>query len=240
MNKFEIRRQRLKAIKDEQFNGVIAALAEKIDKNPSYVSRLLYPEGHPNKKNIADKMVDDIEKALNLPRGWLDGLVTDDKAVLALSDLKKDENLEYNFVKIEVFDIEASCGHGSIVDRETINVLRSIEFTAEFAFKLFGKRNVKYIKVITAKGDSMVPTLRSGANVFVDTEINFFDGDGVYVFVHDNELYIKRLQMTGDKLIVISDNPIYERWRVEKSLVDLFYIQGKVVVGQNIDYVYFD
>jgi len=86
----------------------------------------------------------------------------------------------------------------------------------------------------------MMPTIKSGANVFVDTKINYFDGDGVYVFVFDNEIYIKRLQMTGTEIIVISDNAIYERWRLDKQLMKNFYIQGKVFIGQNIDYIYFD
>lgn len=57
----------------------------------------------------------------------------------------------------------------------------------------------------------MMPTIKFGANIFVDTKIDYFDGDGVYVFIFDNEIYIKRLQITGTEIIVISDNSIYEK-----------------------------
>lgn len=77
-------------------------------------------------------------------------------------------------------------------------------------------------------------------NIFVDTKINYFDGDGIYVFVFDNKIYIKRIQVTGTEVIVISDNLVYEKWRLDKNSLQNFHIQGKVFVGQNIDYVYFD
>ena len=237
MNKYEIRRLNLIKLKDELCEGKIVDLAKRINKDQGYVSRLLYEEGKKYKKNIADRMVSDIESAFNLPRGWLDGLSADND----LSDMIINNEGELsNGVKIEVLDVKASCGNGIITDREFASVLRSIEFTPDYAAKLFGRRSTEYIKVITAKGDSMTPTIKSGANIFVDTKINYFDGDGVYVFVFDNEIYIKRIQVTGTEVIIISDNSVYEKWRLDKSLLENFYIQGKVFVGQNIDYVYFD
>ena len=237
MNRYEIRRLNLIKLKDELCEGKIVELARRINKDQGYVSRLLYEEGKKYKKNIADRMVSDIESAFNLPRGWLDGLSADND----LSDMIINNEGELkNGVKIEVLDVKASCGNGIITDREFASVLRSIEFTPDYAAKLFGRRSTEYIKVITAKGDSMTPTIKSGANIFVDTKINYFDGDGVYVFVFDNEIYIKRIQVTGTEVIVISDNLVYEKWRLDKNSLENFYIQGKVFVGQNIDYVYFD
>ena len=237
MNRYEIRRLNLIKLKDELCEGKIVDLARRINKDQGYVSRLLYEEGKKYKKNIADRMVSDIESAFGLPRGWLDGLSADND----LSDMIINNEGELsNGVKIEVLDVKASCGNGIITDREFASVLRSIEFTPDYAAKLFGRRSTEYIKVITAKGDSMTPTIKSGANIFVDTKINYFDGDGVYVFVFDNEIYIKRIQVTGTEVIVISDNLVYEKWRLDKNSLENFYIQGKVFVGQNIDYVYFD
>lgn len=237
MDRYEIRRLNLIKLKDELCGGKIVSLAKRLNKDQGFVSRLLYEEGKKYKKNIADKLVSDIEQAFNLPRGWLDGLSTDNQ----LSDLNiNQDNNGKNGVKIDVLDISASCGNGIITEREFASVLRSIEFTPDYAAKLFGRRSTEYIKVITAKGDSMTPTIKSGANIFVDTKINYFDGDGVYVFVFDNEIYIKRIQVTGTEVIVISDNLVYEKWRLDKKSLQNFYIQGKVFVGQNIDYIYFD
>ena len=143
-------------------------------------------------------------------------------------------------MKIDVFDVSASCGCGVITEREFASVLRSIEFTREFALKMFGRRSTDLIKVITARGDSMMPTIKSGSNIFVHTKMDYFDGDGFYVFILDNEIYIKRLQITGTEIIVISDNSIYEKWRLDKQMMNNFHIQGKVIIGQNIEYIYFD
>lgn len=234
MNRYEIRRLNLIKLKDELCDGKIVTLAKRMNKDQGFVSRLLYEEGKKYKKNIADKLVSDIESSFNLPRGWLDGLSKNNK----LTD--QNINQENNGVKIDVLDISANCGNGIITERELASVLRSIEFTPDYAAKLFGRRSTEYIKVITAKGDSMTPTIKSGANIFVDTKINYFDGDGIYVFVFDNKIYIKRIQVTGTEVIVISDNLVYEKWRLDKNSLQNFHIQGKVFVGQNIDYVYFD
>ena len=238
MNKFEIRRLNLIRLKDEYCDGKVVNLARVLNKDQGYVSRLLYEEGKKYKKNIADKLVSDIESSFGLQRGWLDGLTSDSNQPIKQNINKK--NNGNDGVKIEVLDISASCGDGVITEREFASVLRSIEFTHEFALKMFGRRSTELIKVITAKGDSMTPTIKSGANVFVDTKINYFDGDGVYVFIFDNEIYIKRLQITGTEIIVISDNSIYEKWRLDKQCMNNFYIQGKVIIGQNIEYIYFD
>lgn len=72
MDKYETRRLRLKELIDEKSNGVIARFAELIDRDASYVSRMLYPPGKSGRKRIADDMIELIEKKLNLPRGWFD------------------------------------------------------------------------------------------------------------------------------------------------------------------------
>jgi len=52
--------------------GKQSVLAKKIEKEPSYVSRILYPEGKAGKKRIADDLIEAIEKGFQLPHGWLD------------------------------------------------------------------------------------------------------------------------------------------------------------------------
>lgn len=68
-DKYEFRRQRLIRLRDEQCGGRVAELARRIDRAPSYVSRLLYPEGKAGKKRIADEMLDVIGAVFP---GWLD------------------------------------------------------------------------------------------------------------------------------------------------------------------------
>ncbi len=74
MDKYEQRRLRLIQIRDELCGGKAVDVARRIEREPSYVSRMLYEDGKKGKKRIADDMVEVIEKAFSLPRGWMDGI----------------------------------------------------------------------------------------------------------------------------------------------------------------------
>jgi len=41
--------------------------------------------------------------------------------------------------------------------------------------------------------------------------------------------------MLKDKLVVISDNPAYERWAIENDEEDQLFVMGKVLIRQSID-----
>ncbi len=74
----------------------------------------------------------------------------------------------------------------------------------------------------------MCPTIEPGDLIFVDASINQFDGDGIYVFGFDDKIYVKRLQMIPDKLLVISDNQIYREWGImqPKTNTDSWSLEG--------------
>ncbi|WP_217870832.1 hypothetical protein [Chromobacterium violaceum] len=71
MDKYERRRLRLIELRDKHCHGRNADLARVIDRDASYVGRMLYPEGKAGKKRIAEDMVEIIEKSFGLP-GWFD------------------------------------------------------------------------------------------------------------------------------------------------------------------------
>nr|WP_274921738.1 S24 family peptidase [Providencia sp. G1(2023)] len=157
--------------------------ARAIGKDKSYVSRMLYPPSKSGYKRIGDKMVLAIQDALGLPAGWMDGIIESEIPEPSRS------------YKVEVLDVEASAGAGVMVLDEFIETITAIEYSDEEAKRLFGGRPASTIKMITVKGDSMAETFEPRDQIFVDMTINHFDGDGIYVFVLDNQLYIKRLQM---------------------------------------------
>lgn len=66
------RKARLRELLDHSCGGVIAVLAQKIERNDSYVSRMLYPPNKAGAKPVGDKMMRVIEKAFSLPRAWFD------------------------------------------------------------------------------------------------------------------------------------------------------------------------
>ncbi|EJD6541467.1 helix-turn-helix transcriptional regulator [Providencia rettgeri] len=150
-------------------------------------------------------------------------------------ELEDDSNVQGRY-KVEILDIEASAGAGVMVLDDFIETITAIEYSAEEAKRLFGGRPAETVKMITVKGDSMSETFEPRDQIFVDITVNHFDGDGIYVFILDNQLYIKRLQMQYKKLAVISDNPRYETWYLEENSMDGMFIQAKVLVSQSIKY----
>lgn len=229
MNKYEIRRQNLIILKDNFCGGSIARLADRLGKNPSYVSRLLYEEGKEHKKNIADRATTDIEKAFSLPMGSLDGFV---------DIIKSNENSNVTQVdssfKVEILDVSASAGVG-MINTDVIEVVRSIEYNSVEAQKLFSGRDQNNIKVINIKGDSMQGVFEPGDLAFVDVSINGFDGDGIYVFAYEKSLFVKRLQLIKNKLLVISENKSYRDWEITESEQGNLFIQGKVLLSQSME-----
>lgn len=141
-----------------------------------------------------------------------------------------------DFYRVEVLDVQASAGVGYLVSTEFIETIRAIEYTNDQARALFGSRPADTVKVITVKGDSMSGTIESGDQIFLDLSVNFFDGDGVYVFIFGKTLHVKRLQMLKNKLIVLSDNQKYKEWTIEEGDEDQFFVMAKVLLKQSIDY----
>lgn len=217
--KREIRQQRLRQLIDEMSNGNIADFARKIDREPSYVSRMLYPADKNGAKPIGEKMINDICKKLDLPLNWFE--TTED-----LPDNVLDES-----IVIDVLNVEASAGNGSTGD--LVEVVSRLYYVPEQFQTYFRGINPDNIRIINIRGDSMQPTFNSGDMIFVDINTCFFDGDGVYVFNYKGDLYVKRLQNVGDHLLVISDNPIYREWKIDEHSIDQLHIQGKVKVHQS-------
>lgn len=81
MDKYEIRRLRLIQLRDEQCGGVTAELARRIEKDASYVNRVLWEEGKKGRKRIGEDIVDATEKAFKLPHGWLDGISENNQTI---------------------------------------------------------------------------------------------------------------------------------------------------------------
>lgn len=135
--------------------------------------------------------------------------------------------------RVEVLDVSASAGSGHIQGSDIIDVIHAIEYSNDQALTMFGGRSSSVVKVINVRGDSMSPTIEPGDLLFVDVSINEFDGDGIYTFGFDGKIYVKRLQMIPDQLLVISDNPKYREWSINKENEYRFYIYGKVLISQS-------
>lgn len=72
-----VRRARLRRLIQDRFSGVNAKLAEKIERQPDYVSRLLTDKPR-HRRDLGEKLARDIERKVGLPLGWLDVDESDD------------------------------------------------------------------------------------------------------------------------------------------------------------------
>lgn len=180
---------------------------------------MLYPADKPGAKPIGEKMALHICHIFVLPLDWFNR--DDDGEIIQIN---KENN---NDIVINVLNVEASAGYGS--NGDVIQIIRQIRYNPEQYYELYRGMNPESVEIISIKGDSMNPTFSHGDLLFVDISVQEYDGDGIYVFTYDNHTFVKRIQKTGSKFTVISDNPRYKEWDIEQEC----FIHGKVKVHQS-------
>lgn len=210
-----------------------AELAIKVGVSQPAIWRLVA-----GKTNTTRKLVE-IAHALGVSPEWLStgknhmphkqGYVTE-----TVPDREVKDNA--GIFRVEVLDLSVSAGPGTFMLSEYVEVLHAIEFTTEHAKSLFGNRSDDVVKVMTVNGDSMASTFNSGDRVFVDVSVRHFLTDGVYVFVFGKTFHLKRLQMQGNRLAVLSDNPAYEKWYITEENQNDLYVMGKAIMHESINY----
>lgn len=117
-----------------------------------------------------------------------------------------------------------SCGSGSFVfseEKEEIQVpCRLVQNYSKF----------KKYSVINATGDSMTPHILDRDRLIVE----HYDGgqirdNRIYIFRFYDNIFVKRLVLNLDQIIVISDNEKYQQRIIERSEADNFEIIGRIV-----------
>ncbi|UOO77954.1 S24 family peptidase [Neisseria sp. Dent CA1/247] len=140
-------------------------------------------------------------------------------------DLKEDSPEGY--IRYDVLNITAKLGDGCI-NPENIEIVDTVTVAEAWARQNLGAC-YRRVQVISTKGDSMSETIKEGDVLFVDSGIQYFDGDGIYVLHMPDGLRAKRLQRTvTGGLLVISDNPNYHDEQVSAEDVGNIIICGKV------------
>lgn len=206
----------------------IADLAEAIGVDAANISRLETGK----QKQFTEQALSNIARSLGVD---IADLFTSDlkSNTVCKNSISEDVAQVKDVFRIEMLDVSASAGNGLIQGGDVIDVIHAIEYRTDNAVSMFGGRPSNHIKVINVRGDSMCPTIEPGDLIFVDISINQFDGDGIYVFGFDDKIYVKRLQMIPDKLLVISDNQIYREWGITSENEHRFMVFGKVLISQS-------
>ncbi|CRM71197.1 putative HTH-type transcriptional regulator [Pseudomonas sp. 25 E 4] len=138
-------------------------------------------------------------------------------------------------VWIAHYDVRAAMGGGQI-PHEYPELLQDIRVSPKHLRDLgLTFKEHFHLKMITGWGQSMAPTIKDRDPLLVDITIREFTGDGIYLFSHDDMLYVKRLQKRGKGYFkMISDNKHHDP---EDIRVDDTYILARVLLVWNASLV---
>ena len=218
---------RLKTLIGDQFGGSQKEFAKAVKKNPAQVSHWLN-----GVRGIGDGVAAQIETALDLPRGWMDG--KESRGDVYVADCREPRP---GFIRFELLNKPVMAGVGG-EDQNELEPLQMIDVSENWARKKFGS-GIRNIRLFWAKGDSMEPTISDGDLLFVNVGKNYYDGEGVYVISSNvGGFRVKRLEvlLTGE-LSVISDNPKYKPQTISEENQDIVRIDGSVVARWTLDFM---
>lgn len=130
------------------------------------------------------------------------------------------------FLYVPQLSVTTSAGNGHAIDQE-------IEI-GKFAFRRSWIQhkglNALKLRVITARGRSMEPTVRDGDILLVDTSEQARLTEGIYVIDYGGESRCKRLMPLFDGgLKICSDNPDYPPEEVKPGQVEQIRVVGRVI-----------
>ncbi|MCQ2957867.1 MAG: XRE family transcriptional regulator [Candidatus Gastranaerophilales bacterium] len=130
-----------------------------------------------------------------------------------------------NTVKIDFYhDVYASCGLGGLVaseDKETLEIPETL-----MPMKM---KNDKKYSIIKTRGNSMNPEIKDGDLVLIE----HYNGEqiidnAIYLFMYENEVFVKRLSKNINEIIITSDNKDYPQIILKSDEINRLNIIGKV------------
>lgn len=137
-----------------------------------------------------------------------------------------------DYIQVNVYDIEAAAGVGSVADNN--DIANRLAFKKSW-IRSSSNATADDLAVITVSGDSMNPTLFEGDHILVDLTAKQIKNDGIYVLRNDSMVLVKRISVNPiSKLCTIkSDNNYYQSW--EGCEPDQLDILGRVIwMGRKI------
>jgi len=134
--------------------------------------------------------------------------------------------LEDGTIAIPRFNACGSCGSGVSNDNE--QMIGLVRVSLAWLQAKCPTIRAKHLEVITAVGDSMMPTIRNLDFLFIDRSENEVHGDGIYAVIYGGEVYVKRIQRQPDgSLLLISDNSRYPPILIPPDQLENVSIAGK-------------
>lgn len=123
-------------------------------------------------------------------------------------------------VRVPRIDAAASAGPGGLIDDDRLAGGEAIDPALLRRLRV----RAENLSIVTARGDSMLPTIADGDELLVDRADRMPDAGGLFVARIDGVLVVKRLATGATGIVVRSDNPAYQPF--EAPTID---IVGRVI-----------
>lgn len=179
-------------------------------------------------KNKSMATLEEIKKViafLNIssPHNVMNALLKSKNQLIA--DNIEDDPDQEDTISMDYYpDVFGSCGAGAFVfseNKEILEVPRRL-ITSYDGFKKYS--------VINAVGDSMTPYIYDKDRLVVEHwQGEQIRDNRIYIFRFGDNIFIKRLVLNLDQIIVKSDNKEYPPRHIEKKDADDFQIIGRIV-----------
>lgn len=242
MNAVDTPSARLKALREDRLGLSQRELAAQLG-----VSGPLVAQAETGKINVSRKLLHALADRFNVNPAWLiegrEPMIFDRPAVL-----------EGRSILVEQVDT-ARPGHGDLViEGKDYAYIRRMELSVSAGSGIepppadqaegivlpmdwFRRRGVNsdLCVFVSVRGDSMTPGIPDGALVMVDCFAKTVEKAGIFAFVQDGQVFVKRLVPSGTgrdgrptALMLLSDNPAYEPRAVAGAAMNDIRIVGRV------------
>ena len=166
----------------------LAALSRLIGRNPAYLQQFV-TRGSPRRLSETDRQI--LAGYLGVTESVLGGPAV---------------SLPPAMVRIPRIDAVASAGPGGLLDDDRASGGALID---RQRLKALGVEPA-FLSIVSARGDSMAPTILDGDEILVDgSDRVVSDRGGIFVIRRDGVLMVKRLARDRRGIRVTSDNPDY-------------------------------
>ncbi|MGD8326796.1 MAG: S24 family peptidase [Sphingomonadales bacterium] len=187
-----------------------ASVSRYLGRNSAYVQQFI-KRGVPRRLKEEDRQK--LAVLFEVPEQELGALRTSNPQATPEVPIRERPIKRYNddFVFVPYFDIRASAGSGSLIEKEDQKT--SLAFRKEWVARV-ATGSADDLAILLVEGDSMDPTLAHGDLILIDTSQAWYLRDGIYVLRVDGALLVKRISVNPStkRLTIKSDNPAYESW----------------------------
>lgn len=175
-----------------------------------------------NPKGIGKTLARALEEAQGLPRGSIDLPPDGPDTSVAIPEIRP------GYVRFQVMG-KGGAGPG-VINSDYPEVLREVEIAEWQVRQELGRvPSPSRVKLLTVRGESMSPRIRSGDVVFVDIEDQSpYDG-GLFVIVLHGHALVKRIEIRTDGLHIVSLAAPTRPDIVPPDRMDSLHIAGRVL-----------